>query len=180
MERIARTVSLPRVYRFTFLIVSLAWIFGGTEGAAGQNLTGGMQTDGTSYYVFARPGQNTIQVMVVGSGIQTGLYELGEGTDLEQLVVLGGYSPGVRQARNDRTVTVQLYRDNASGQREKVYEASLDALVAAASPAPTLQMGDVAQIEVVDRERFSWRDGLRIVTASASLALLIERLARTF
>ena len=141
----------------------------------GQNLTGGMQTDGTSYYVFARPGQNTVQVMVVGSGIQAGLYEVGEETNLEQLVVLGGYSPGVRQASNDRTVTIQLYRDNPNGQREVIFDASLDALI-----APTVQMGDVVRVEVVDRERFSWRDGLRIVTAAASLTLVIERLARTF
>lgn len=146
----------------------------------GQNLTGGMQTDGTSYYVFARPGQNTVQVMVVGSGIQVGLYEVGEGTNLEQLVVLGGYSPGVRRASNDRTVTIQLYRDNPSGQREMIVDASLDALIAAEAPAPTVQMGDVVRVEVVDRERFSWRDGLRIVTAAASLTLVIERLVRTF
>lgn len=152
---------------------------GAAHEAAAQNLTGGLQSEGTSYHIFARPGQNTVQVMVVGSGIQTGLYELGEGTDLEQLVALGGYSPGVRQARNERTVTIELYRDDADGNRTLVYESSLDGLVAAQQAAPVLQMGDVARVEVIDRERFSWRDGLRIVTAGASLALIIERLSRS-
>jgi hypothetical protein len=145
-----------------------------------QNLTGGLQAEGTSYYIYARPGQNTIQVTVLGSGVQTGIYELGEGTDLERLVALGGYSPGVRQASNDRSVSIQLYRDNADGQRELIYDASLDAMISEELPTPMLQMGDIARIEVVDRERFSWRDGLRILTASASLALLIERLSRSF
>lgn len=166
--------------RTTALALCLAFAMGPPGNVAAQNLTGGMQTEGTAYHVFARPGQNTVQVMVVGSGIQTGLYELGEGTDLEQLVALGGYSPGVRQARNERTVTIRLYRDNTEGERQLIYESSLDELVAAQQAAPVLQMGDVARIEVIDRERFSWRDGLRVVTAAASLALVIERLSRTF
>jgi hypothetical protein len=117
---------------------------------------------------------------MVGSGIQTGLYELGEGTDLEQLVALAGFNPGPSQARNRRSITIQLYRQNDQEQRQLVHESSLQALVTAENPAPVLQLGDVVRVEVVNRERFSWRDGLRIVTAAASLALVIERLARTF
>lgn len=167
-------------YRYAVWVLSLAWIGVATGPVAAQSLTGGLQTQGTAYHVFARPGQNTVQVMVLGSGIQTGLYELGEGTDLAQLVALGGYSPGVRQARTERSITIQLYRDNAQGQRELAYASSLSDLVAASEPAPALEMGDVVRVEVVDRERFSWRDGLRVLTAAASLTLVIERLTRTF
>lgn len=145
-----------------------------------QDLTGGLQSEGTSYHVFARPGQNTIQVMVLGSGIQAGLYEIGEGTDLAQLVALSSYEPGVRRARDERVVTIQLYRDNARGQRRLAYDSSLDRLVATQTSYPTLQTGDIVRVEVVDRERFSWRDGLQIFTAAAAIALTLERLSRVF
>jgi hypothetical protein len=161
------------------LALCISWALGGSMAVSAQNLTGGLQAEGTSYYVYARPGQNTIQVTVLGSGVQTGIYELGEGTDLERLVALGGYSPGVRQSSNDRSVSIQLYR-NSDGQRELIYDASLEAMIAAEAPAPMLQMGDIARIEVVDRERFSWRDGLSIATAAASIALFLERITRTF
>jgi len=148
--------------------------------APAQNLTGGLQSEGTSYHVFARPGQNTVQVLVLGSGIQAGLYEIGEGTDVAQLVALSGYGPGVRRARDDRTVTIQLYRYNANRQRELVYDTSLNELVVERGIYPTLQTGDILRVEVVDRERFSWRDGLQIFTAGAAIALTIERLTRVF
>lgn len=160
---------------WTFLIMGPA-----VDGARSQNLTGGVRSDGTSYHLYARPGQNTVQVLVLGSGIQAGLYEIGEGTDLAQLVALSGYAPGVRRARDDRTVTIQLYRDNAGGQRERVYNSTLNDLVAEQESYPTLQTGDILRVEVVDRERFSWRDGLQIFTAGAAIALTIERLTRVF
>ena len=151
---------------------------GAAHEAAAQNLTGGLQSEGTSYHIFARPGQNTVQVMVLGSGIQTGLYEIGEGTDLAQLVVLSGYSPGVRRARDDRIVMVQLFRDDASGERQRIYDATLGELVSEETSYPTLQAGDILRVEIVDRERFSWRDGLQIFTGAAAIALTIERLSR--
>jgi hypothetical protein len=152
----------------------------GAADTRAQDLTGGLQSEGTSYHVFTRPGQNTIQVMVLGSGIQAGLYEIGEGTDLAQLVALSSYEPGVRRARDERVVTIQLYRDNARGQRRLAYDSSLDRLVATQTSYPTLQAGDIVRVEVVDRERFSWRDGLQIFTAAAAIALTLERLSRVF
>lgn len=167
-----------------FFLVTCCWAFlimgPAADGARAQNLTGGVQSEGTSYHLYARPGQNTVQVLVLGSGIQAGLYEVGEGTDIAQLVGLSGYRPGVRRARDDRTVTIQLYRDNTNGQRGLVYDSSLSDLVAEQSAYPTLQTGDIVRVEVVDRERFSWRDGLQIFTAGAAIALTIERLARVF
>jgi hypothetical protein len=170
---------IPR-YRLATLLAVFFFSCAAVGDATAQNLTGGIQAQGTSYHVFARPGQNTILVTMVGSGIQTGLYELGEGTDLEQLVALAGFDPGARQARNRRSIIIQLYREDAQEQRQLVHESSLQALVAAENPAPVLQLGDVVRVEVINRERFSWRDGLRIVTAAASLALIIERLSRSF
>jgi hypothetical protein len=62
-----------------------------------------------------------------------------------------------------------------------VYDSSLSDLVAEQKSAyPTLQTGDIVRVEVVDRERFSWRDGLQIFTAGAAIALTIERLTRVF
>lgn len=163
----------------TLFFVGLWFVLSG-GGALAQDLTGGMQTQGTSYHVFARPGQNTVQVMVLGSGVQPGLYELGEGTDLSQLVALGGFGPGARQSNNRRSITIELYRDNAAGQRERVYVSDFDDFLQRRTDYPVLQMGDVVRVEIVERERFSWRDALQVVTAAASLTLAIERISRAF
>lgn len=66
------------------------------------------------------------------------------------------------------------------GRNELIYEASADEMIAAAPEHPTLQTGDVLQIEVTLRERFSWRDALQVVTATAAVALSIERFSRVF
>ena len=47
------------------LVVGPAWA---------QDLPGGREAGGTAYYTFARPGQNTIEVLVPGGG-QSGIYE---------------------------------------------------------------------------------------------------------
>jgi len=154
-------------------------VLGAAAPALGQSPTGGLRTDGTSYHVFARPGQNTVQVLVLGDVSSPGVYEVGEGTDLARLLALSG-GPGGRQRSGTRQeTTIRLYRPQEN-RRELLYEANLERMVAEPGPYPALQRGDVLQVKTVERERFSWRDGLRIFTALGTLAIAVERLSRTF
>jgi len=132
--------------------------------ASAQDLTGGRQAGGTAYYTFARPGQNTIEVLVLGG--QSGIYEIGEDVNLGQLMALSG--AGGRGGRRSR-VKIYLFRLQ-NGKRNKILEEEIGDF-AERPQYPSLQEGDVVRIET--REKLNWRDGLRIATTALSLTLTI-------
>ncbi|WP_263808682.1 hypothetical protein [Salinibacter sp.] len=134
-----------------------------------QGGTGGMQAGGTAYYTFARPGQNTIEVLVLGGG-RSGIYEIGENINLGKLMALAGGGGGSGNAK----VTVSLFRLDG-GERTRVLRERLNAL-AERPQYPALQEGDLVRIEVRQREPFGWRDVLRITTAVTSLTFTVLRI----
>lgn len=141
---------------------------------------GGLQSDGTNYYTFARPGENTIQILMLGDTGRDGIYEIGEGTDLAEFIALaGGAGESPLGARERQNVTVRLLRKGEDGQRSVIYESSITDLLVA-SDYPTLQRDDVLRIRVRRRQVFGWRDALQIVTSASTLILLVDRINRIF
>ena len=130
-----------------------------------QDLTGGRQAGGTAYYTFARPGQNTIEVLVLGG--QSGIYEIGEDVNLGQLMALAG--GGGRGGGRRSKVKVYLYRLQ-DGERSKILEEEIGDF-AERPQYPSLQEGDVIRIET--RERLNWRDGLQITSTVVSLTITL-------
>lgn len=127
------------------------------------------------YYVFTRPGAPTVQVYVIGAGA-SGIYEVSAGTGLDELLALAAGVPGVPESRERREVTLRLFRETA-GTRTVVYEEGLRQFLSAGSETyPTLQEGDIFEVEVVLEPRFGWREGLTIFSSLTSLALLLERI----
>ncbi len=136
------------------LIVGPAWAQG----------VGGREAGGTAYYTFARPGQNTIEVLVLGG--QAGIYQIGENINLGQLVALAG--GGGRGGRRTK-VRIYLFRIE-NGERRKVLEEGIGDFVER-SQYPSLQEGDVVRIET--RQKFTWREILQVSTTALSLAITI-------
>ena len=130
-----------------------------------QDLPGGREAGGTAYYTFARPGQNTIEVLVLGGG-QSGIYEIGENINLGQLVALAG--GGGRGGRRTK-VRIHLSRLE-NGRRSKVLEEEMGDF-AERPQYPSLQEGDVLRIE--NRERFNLRDWIGISSSVLSLTLTL-------
>jgi hypothetical protein len=155
-----RTVRLRYTLGLTLclmLVVGPAW--------AQQGGASGMQAGGTAYYTFARPGQNTIEVLVLGGG-QSGVYEIGENINLGKLMALAGAGGG-GGGRRETKVTIHLFRLE-NGNRTRVLKEGLGDL--AERPVyPPLQEGDVVRIET--RQGLNWRDWLRITTSVTSLTL---------
>jgi len=153
--------ALIRDVRFR-LTAGLALCLMLVSGPAWAQDPGGRQAGGTAYYTFARPGQNTIEVLVLGGG-QSGIYEIGENIDLGQLIALaGGGGGGGRRSK----IKVHFFRVEG-GERRKVFEEEIGKF-ASRSQYPSLQDGDVVRIET--NQRFDWRDGLRISTTLLGLA----------
>lgn len=138
---------------------------------------GRVTATGVPYFVYAEAGEPTIQVHVVGGA--SGIYEIGTSTRFDEFLTLATPSPGIQGGTSQR-ITVRLYR-TAAGQRQLVYERRVSELLnAPPATLPSLQEGDFVYVEVRTRERFSWRDGLRIVTSLGTVILLIDRLGRVF
>lgn len=132
-------------------------------------------SSGTSYRVFAQPGEPTVQVLVLGQGA-TGMYIIGADTDLVELLALTG--TGASEVTSDevaRTVTVRLMREQG-GQRAVVYEREFDDFLSDPGSYPSLQDGDVFTVEVEQRRRFGAREVLDVTSRLASITLLVIRL----
>ena len=145
---------------------------------AGAQTTGSpedIRQSNTSYHSFVRPGEVTVEVLVLGTG-SDGIYEVGLDTRLDQLLALSGGTRINKEVRED--VTVQLFRQQ-SRQRVLVYEASLEDMLLATERYPSLQDGDVFVMETPDEDagdRLTWRDAISLVSSVASLTLVAVRL----
>jgi hypothetical protein len=152
-------------FAVVFVMVSLL----GASPSLGQQI-GDIQTGGTAFYTFARPGQNTIRVLVIGGG-RSGIYEIGDNLELSELLALSGGGGATGQTKT----TVRLYRSTRDG-RQEIFEARLKDFIERSAEHPSLQGGDLVQIETVQRQRFGWRDVLRIVTTGLTVVFAVERL----
>lgn len=133
-------------------------------------------TSGT-YFKHLLRGQASIQVSAVGALRQPGLYELGSNADLRQLLVLaGGPELAPQNARNSRTVNVQLLR---MGLPTPVFEADLATAMAGRGASMPLREGDVLIVEVIERERFNWRDAFTVLGGLSAVAFMIQVIATT-
>jgi hypothetical protein len=135
---------------------------------------------GVPYYVYTGVGQPTIQVYLVGGG-SSGIYEVQSDLRLDKLLSLASLDP-TSSPRARQEITVRLYRtDEESGARRLLLESDIrDLLEMNPREYPALQDGDFVNVEIKTRQRFDWRDGLRIVTSISSLIVLGERISRVF
>lgn len=134
---------------------------------------------GTAYRTFYRPGEDLIRVQILGD-IGSGIYVIGAGTTLIELLSLAGGTPlGDRGAEIDQEVTVRVLRE-ANGVRSVIYEADAERLLTRPDQYPALQNGDLVTIQTRLRRRYNLRETLQIVSSLASIALLAIRLSETF
>ena len=133
-----------------------------------------ISSSGTSYRVFAKKGEATIQVMLVG-GTASGIYEIGTDIDLDRLLTLAGGIPLTRTTASESRVTVRLFRE-AAGERELVYEAPFETMLAEPGLYPALQEGDLVTVETItkERNRLRWQDVLSIVSSVTTLYFLFS------
>lgn len=168
--------------RSYLLLCAFTLAFTATLPAQAQTFgrVGTVIAEGSAYHVFAKPGEATVQIQVLGNVKFPGIYEVGAGTDLGQLLALTGgpvqvFTEG-RVVRRTET-TMRLYHGEG-GRRDLVYEAAFETMLTNPGNYPVLQDGDVFNIETLtfERTQFGWRDGLTIVATLATVALVIDRI----
>ena len=136
-----------------------------------------LRGDIASYYRFADPSDITIEVKVWGAVLNPGLYEVRENISLSTLLSLaGGPRATTLEGGRASTFKVQLYRLRAEGQSQYQLfsETVMDNELVALAQDPILMNGDMLITEERTRRRFGWRDGISILTALASVILVID------
>lgn len=133
-----------------------------------------INSEGTAYHVFARDGEATIQVVVLGA-VNAGIYEVGTGTTLSQLLALTGTLMSNFEADRRRRYVLRLYR--GENTQSLVYEAPLETLLTNTGSSPQLQENDVFVVDEIVQRRFNWGNLFRVVTSVSTLILVIDRLS---
>lgn len=162
--------------RVLVLVAALACSTAVSSSAAAQFVASPQEVaaTGTAYRVFVRPGEPIIRVQVLGD-VGSGIYDIGAATTISELIALAGGVPlSDASPTVTRTVTVRLFREHA-GRRDLVYEATVADMIQQPGRYPVLQDGDVITVETQVRQRFNWREATSIVSAVASLTLLVLR-----
>ena len=158
--------------KISVLIFFLCLLYSSQAEVNGQKLKRFEQiiSQGTSLHIFADQGEPTIQVLVLGSR-SPGVYEIGPEVRIDQLLFLSGGSEFGKRVR----VTIRVFREEVIDRR-LIYESSLEDMLLTPSQYPDLSSGDVVMIEVREKSRFDWRDGVRIVATVTSLVSLVRLL----
>lgn len=175
------------MYRQSFLYLTFLLLFAASTlpASAQAPLPGALwrveetktNTD-TYFYFYINPGMPTIRVQMLGAVRAPGLYEVGEETDLGQLVALAGGPIVTARARRSRLeIGLKVFRPTPVGQ-EIIFDNQFEFPAANATTYPPLMDGDVVMMDVVQRQRISWRDVTSIVSTIGILALSYERLSR--
>jgi hypothetical protein len=145
----------------------------------------GLAGRGMANYVFTQRGDLPIYVSVWGAVRFGGRYEIPDGTDLGQLLSLAG-GPGAdvrgfivgvdfygRQSQGRGKTHIRVSR-NMGGMNEVVLESRIDGLLKDNLRNFRLRDGDVIMIDQV--QRFNIWDAMSIVSISASILLLLDRI----
>lgn len=103
-------------------------------------------TPQSGYYINARPGEPTTRVMVWGEVLRPGVYEVGPGFEMGEVLSLAGLTLQQTQPPGAPDLYVRLLRPEGDGQAV-VYDATLEAFARGEGDVPTLQDGDVIEVD---------------------------------
>lgn len=140
-------------------LLSVLVVATGAQAQVVGRVEGRQATPGSGYYVNARPGEATTRVYVWGEVRQPGVYEVGEGFDLQAVLSLAGLPIADDRAVGDPEVYVSVYR---AGEDGPVYRESLDAFALDQSAHPALREGDVLAVGTEPEARVSVWGAVRV------------------
>lgn len=133
-------------------------------------------SQGASHTIFARQGEATIQILVLGSVAAPGVYEVGVSVEMDQLLALAGGTPLTTTDGSESEITIRLFREEAS-LRELIYEASLEQMLAEPGLYPPLNDGDVFTVETIVSagQRLNVLDIVNVLASITSIIVIFLR-----
>ena len=127
-----------------------------------------------NYFFFTEPGAPTVRVEVWGALASPGLYDVEAGTDLRTLVTLAGGLSSLNSSTVRSEVNVTLIRSDGGARRAAE---TLDADELLKREPVLLQDGDAVYVEVIQRNKFTLRDGITLIASVLAIVTLYERLS---
>ncbi|MEM1115308.1 MAG: SLBB domain-containing protein [Bacteroidota bacterium] len=131
--------------------------------------------DGDVIEVEPRP---AVMVHVWGAVRTPGVYEVGPEYDAQAILSLAG-GPLTTELRNNqsRERVVRIYKAGSAGDAP-IYEQPLEVFVQGGAAVPTLEDGDVIEVESRNRDGWTARDSLTLAGVTASGVLALTQLLR--
>lgn len=182
---------LPALTLSVFLLLGSLFAITDKAEAQGLNRQGNSLTQLYSlaeqmpnHYQFVRTGEPSITVVVIGSVVRPGTYEVREGTDLNELLLYTGgpRAIGVRTRRITPDVNFFLSRTFEGEGRRIIFESTFEAYTTQFVDFPVMQDFDVVIVETDPVRPQIWREVLtltsQILSIASSLTLIIWRLNR--
>lgn len=136
-----------------------------------------------SHYSFVRTGEPSINVVVIGSVVRPGTYEVRPDTDLNTLFLYTGGPSMVGQRTRRRTPDVNIFlsRPGENGRRI-IYETDFASYIDEDVEFPELQELDMIIVETDPVPPALWRQilsvGSQILSIITSIVLVVWRLNR--
>jgi len=136
-----------------------------------------VEAGGTAYYTLVRSGEVRIEVLALGSLRSPGIYAIGFGMTLDELLALtGGTNVNTRSSTERIRVMLRLFRQE-EGQRKLVYEVPLEQILAGKGESPILHDGDILVVETIVRPKIiTMERTLRFISAAGTLFLVVLRI----
>ncbi|MFT7553459.1 MAG: hypothetical protein ACI9BV_003794 [Rhodothermales bacterium] len=151
-------------------------LFPAFNGLQGQAIPGSGVAPPVSYFRFAESGDATVLIHVWGQVRQPGLYEVRRGIRFRDVLSMaGGPEFGMLESGTSRSIRVKHDRPGATGMTTLQEFEILNSLLPIQYDS-LLEDGDMIMVDLHVRTKFSWRDGVTILTAAASVGLIVERL----
>lgn len=136
-----------------------------------------------NHYSFVRTGEPSITVVVIGSVVRPGTYEVRPDTDLNTLFLYTGGPSRVGERSRNRTPDVNIFlsRPQENGRRI-IYETDFISYINRDVEFPQMQELDMVIVETDPVPPARWREilsvGSQILSIVTSVVLLVWRLNR--
>ena len=132
---------------------------------------------GGSYYRFADVSDVTMEIKVWGAVANPGFYEVREGLNLSTVLSLAGGPQAPPASRSTASAySVRLFRLQTGDRYQLFTETLMENQLGMLNSDPVLMQGDMVITEAKTRQRFGWREGLSILTATATLVLVVDQI----
>lgn len=135
-----------------------------------------------NHFVFVRPGQESMNLVVIGSVIRPGTYEIATGTTLNELFIYAGGpdAVGIRDREMTPQVNIFLSRPTENGRRI-IFETTFEAFRNQDVDFPELQDLDMLIVETDPVPPSLWREvlsvGSQLLSIGVSVALIFWRVS---
>jgi hypothetical protein len=128
-------------------------------------------------YEYARPGQPTMTVLVLGQVAQPGRWRVERDVDfVDFLTAVRPLGAGMDLPETSQRMNIKVYRP-VGDSRALIFEGDLDSVLSGDRRAVELAEGDALMVETISRNRFGLRTAATVVGALSSLVVLIIQLS---